>query len=177
MPVIDLTYPEGALEPEARSEAIERLTEALLRHEGAPDNEQTRAMSRCFVHELPPHAVNVGGRAIEQATYRVVMTVPDGTAVTGRGPLAGAAREALVREATEIILTAEGSEATPANAGRVFCLLNVIPDGHWGGLGAVFRIEDIVALAVPDLPGQTPLAARARDALSEFVKENGALTK
>jgi phenylpyruvate tautomerase PptA (4-oxalocrotonate tautomerase family) len=175
MPVIDLTYPEGALNSEAREQAVERLTAALLKHEGAPDNEQTRAMSRCFIHELPNDAICVGGRPIEQPTYRVVLTVPDGVVVTGAGPLASTARKALVREATEILLEAEGAEYTPVNAGRVFCLIHAVPDGHWGGMGQIFRMEDIVSLASPEWPERTPVAEEAREALAQFTAETGGI--
>jgi hypothetical protein len=39
--------------PRGRAQAIERLTAALLRHEGAPDNEKARTIAWPFVHELP----------------------------------------------------------------------------------------------------------------------------
>ena len=58
--MIDLTYPEGGLGPDARAKAVEKLTAALLRNEGATDNEQTRAMSWTVVHELPADALYVG---------------------------------------------------------------------------------------------------------------------
>jgi phenylpyruvate tautomerase PptA (4-oxalocrotonate tautomerase family) len=164
MPLIDLSYTAGALEPKARAEAIERLTAALLRHEGAADNEATRAMSRAFVHELPPAATNVGGSPAEHPIYRLVLTVPEGTLLHGPGPFAAQARRNLVQEATEILLEAEGSELLPGGAGRVYCLIEEVPDGYWGGLGTTFRMEDIVAFANPDMP-QTPAAEQARGAL------------
>src|SRR5215213_3818310 len=108
MPMIDLTYPEGALEAEARAEAVEKLT-ALLRHEGAADNEQTRAMSWTLVHELPRQALNVAGSPVERPVYRVLVTVPEGTLLQGPGPVGSAARRNLVREVTEVLLAAEGT--------------------------------------------------------------------
>lgn len=167
MPLIHLTYPAGALAPDARARAVDRLTEALIRHEGAQDNAMTRMMSRCCVHELPPDAITVGGKPYERPTYQVVMTVPAGVAVCGIGPAAIAARRALVREATEILLEAEGTEYSPADAGRVFCWVEEIADGHWGGMGTIFRLDDIVAMAVPELP-QTVVSLEARAALAEF---------
>jgi phenylpyruvate tautomerase PptA (4-oxalocrotonate tautomerase family) len=164
MPIIDLTYPEGALEPAARAEAVEKLTAALLRHEGATDNEATRVMSRAFVHELPADAVNVGGRPAPRAVYRVVLTVPAGTLLHGPNPFAAQARRNLVREATEILLEAEGTQFSATDAGRVFCLIHEVADGNWGGLATIFGMEDIVAFANPEAP-QTPVAELARAAL------------
>lgn len=45
MPLIDLTFPEGAVEPQARAELVDQLTTALLRAERAPDNEFFRSMA------------------------------------------------------------------------------------------------------------------------------------
>jgi phenylpyruvate tautomerase PptA (4-oxalocrotonate tautomerase family) len=165
MPMIDLTYPEGALDPDARAEAIEKLTAALLRNEGATDNEATRAMSWGFVHELPGGAVNVGGGPAPRPVYRLLVTVPAGTLLHGPGPIGTEARRALVREMTEILLEAEGTEYSDAEAGRVYCLVQEVADGFWGGLGTTFRMEDIVAFANPEAP-QTAVAERARAALA-----------
>src|SRR6266542_7171300 len=70
MPMIDFYCPEGALDGDARAAALEKMTEALLRCEGAPDNERTRALSWGFIHELSRQAVNVGGRAAPRPVYR-----------------------------------------------------------------------------------------------------------
>lgn len=166
MPMIDFAYPAGALDPEARDEAVERLTRALLRNEGGVDNDATRAMSRAFVHELPGECMFVGGRLAAQPTYRIVLTVPEGTLLGGPGPVGTASRRTLVREVTEIILEAEDTAYSAAEAARVFCLVHEVADGFWGGLGTTFRVEDIVALANPDAP-QTELGVDARRTLEE----------
>jgi len=166
MPMIDLTYPRGALDDEARAQAVERLTAALLRHEGAVDNEPTRMMSRAFVHELPGECVFVGGRPADQPTYRVVLGVPAGTLLHGPGPVGDASRRALSREVAEIVLEAEGTAYSTREAARVYCLVAEVPEGHWGGLGTIFRMEDIVAFANPEAP-QTAAAEEAREVLAE----------
>ena len=62
MPVFELTYPEGALAPEAREKLLEDLTAALLRAERAPDTEFFRSVTWSYVHELPEGSV-LAGRA------------------------------------------------------------------------------------------------------------------
>jgi phenylpyruvate tautomerase PptA (4-oxalocrotonate tautomerase family) len=170
MPMIDLTYPEGALGAEERAEVVERLTAALLQHEGAADNEQTRAMSWTVVHELPAAALNVGGTPAERPVYRVMITVPEGTMLQGPGPIGTHSRRNLVREVAEILLAAEGTEYSDAEACRVYCLVREIGDGYWGGMGTTFRIEDIVATATPEAP-QTAVSERARAAIAQWVTE------
>ncbi|MDX6697883.1 MAG: hypothetical protein QOE65_1280 [Solirubrobacteraceae bacterium] len=171
MPMIDLTYPEGALEPAARAEAVARLTEALLRIEGAdPQSPYARAMAWAFVHELPPEAVNVAGRPAVRPVYRVLLTAPAGTLLQGPGPVGRAARGNLVREATEILLAAEGTEYSPEESLRVNCIVREVPDGYWGGFGTTLRMDDIVATASPEA-GDTPLAARLREAGRWMIEE------
>src|SRR5215210_313038 len=101
--MIDFTYPAGALEPQARADAVDRLTAAVLECEGAPDNEYTRALCWTFVHELPPDQVSVGGRPATRPVYRLLFTVPAGTLLHGPGPVGTYSRDNLVREATEIV--------------------------------------------------------------------------
>jgi phenylpyruvate tautomerase PptA (4-oxalocrotonate tautomerase family) len=172
MPMIDLTCPAGALEPAQRAEAVERLTAALLQHEGANDNEQTRAMSWTVVHELPAGALNVGGTPAERPVYRVMITVPEGTLLQGPGPIGTQSRRNLVREVAEILLAAEGTEYSDAEAGRVYCIVREVNDGYWGGMGTTFRMEDIVATATPEAP-QTPVSEQARAAIAELLAARG----
>lgn len=175
MPMIDLTYPEGALDADGRAQAVEGLTAALLRNEGAADNEQTRAMSWVVVHELPAGALNVGGTPAERPVYRLEVTVPEGTLLQGPGPVGTHSRRTLVREATEVLLAAEGTGYSDVEAGRVYCLVREVGDGYWGGMGTTFRIEDIVAVASPDSP-QTTVSEQARAAIGELVASRAGAT-
>ena len=169
MPMIDLFMPEGALEPDARAEAVERLTQALLRHEGAPqDNRYVEAMAWTLVHEMPREAFNVAGRPADRPFYRVMVTVPEGTLLQGPGLIGTQARKNLVREVTEILLEAEGTEYSDVESGRVYCLIQEIEDGYWGGVGSTFRMADIVATAAPEAP-QTELSGRAREAIDGLL--------
>jgi phenylpyruvate tautomerase PptA (4-oxalocrotonate tautomerase family) len=167
MPMIDFTYQQGAIEPQALETAVKKLGQALLRAEGAPENERTRAVSWTFVHELPAGAIYASGAPAEQLYYRVQLTPPEGTLLHGPGPVGYGVRRQLIREVTEIVLEAEGSEYTPANAGRVWCLITEVREGYWGSIGTVLRTEDIAAFANDDLP-QTPISLAARAAFDEL---------
>jgi phenylpyruvate tautomerase PptA (4-oxalocrotonate tautomerase family) len=162
MPMIDFYCPTGALDDEARAAALEKMTIALLRWEGAPDNERTRALSWGFIHELPSHAINVGGRQAPPPVYRINITVPAGTLLHGPSPLAVEQRRGLVREVTDIILEAEGGEHEPADAGRVFCVISEVQNGFWGGMGTLFPIEDIFDFAVNEEGGREQVQAARR---------------
>jgi phenylpyruvate tautomerase PptA (4-oxalocrotonate tautomerase family) len=167
MPMIELTYPQGAIGREALEAAVEKLTAALLRHEGAPENERIRAIAWTFVNEIPAGRLFKGGVPSEVGLYRVVLSVPEGTLLHGPGPFGEQARRNLIREVTEIVLEAEGTAYSDVNAGRVWCFVSEIQEGFWGGLGTVFKIEDIAGFANDELPA-TPLSERARAALSDY---------
>ena len=169
MPMIDLTLTEGTLSPEALDQAMVKLGEALLRHEGAPVNRRTRGLSWQFVHELPAKAVRVGGvAATAKPVYRVLVTVPSGTLLQGLGPVGSTSRKNLVREVTEIVLAAEGTDCTPEESVRVMCLIHEIDDGFWGGCATTLQIEDIMAVAAPEM-GDTELAGLFREAAEPML--------
>lgn len=168
MSLIEVAYPEGALSPSARARAVERLTAALLHHEGSQDNERARALSWCTVHELPGGAVHVGGAPAEKPYYRVEVTVPEGTLLHGPGPVGTGSRSNLVREATEILLEAEGTRYSAGEAGRVCCIITEVRDGFWGSFGTTFRMEDIHSLTTLEAP-ESPLAEQGQEALAELL--------
>jgi phenylpyruvate tautomerase PptA (4-oxalocrotonate tautomerase family) len=168
MSLIELAYPEGALDPAARVRVVERLTAALLHHEGAQDNDRTRALSWCTVRELPGVAVHVGGVPAERPRYQVQVTVPEGTLLHGPGPVGAGSRSNLVRETTEILLEAEGTPYSASEAGRVCCIITEVKDGCWGSFGTTFRIEDLYSFTTLEAP-ETPLAEQGQAALDELL--------
>jgi phenylpyruvate tautomerase PptA (4-oxalocrotonate tautomerase family) len=146
MPMIDVTLPAGALQRSAMTTLVDDLTTTVLHWEGVADNPATRAMAWAFVHELPSGAVNVGGKPTELPIYRVFLTVPQGLpGITG--PLNEQRRNALVREVTELVLTAEGVTDIEAHVHRVWCMLREQSEGFWGATGRILRMTDWDALA------------------------------
>jgi phenylpyruvate tautomerase PptA (4-oxalocrotonate tautomerase family) len=134
MPMMDLTYPAGALTPEARAKLVDELTTVLLRAERAPDAQFFRDITWVYLHELPEGAVLAAGKPVAQPTFRLAVTVPDGALSERR-------KEELVREATARVMNAAGLEA--ADALRVWVLINEVPDGNWGAAGNVVRFEQL----------------------------------
>lgn len=169
MPLIDLTVPAGALTADATSRLVDRLTGALIQHEGAPDNERTRAMTWVFVHELPASAVHVSGTPTERPVYRVAVTVPEGTLLHGPGPFGTSARDCLVRDVTDLVLDAEAGTPSGADRGRVYCTITEVRDGYWGALGGTITMADIASIAGGE--AETPLARRARATLDTLLAE------
>lgn len=138
MPLMDVTYPQGALSPDARDALIEALTAAILRAERAPDTEFFRNVTWVYAHELPAANVYVGGRPAQPAVFRVEAKVP-------QGALSDRRKQELVETATAAVV--EHSELTPEQSLRVFVLVNEVPEGNWGAAGNVIQFEQLRAAA------------------------------
>jgi phenylpyruvate tautomerase PptA (4-oxalocrotonate tautomerase family) len=142
MPMLDAYIPEGALSAEAERELLAKLTDILLRNEGAdPTNPAVRSIAWVFLHR--PAAVFVAGEPAVEPHYRIVASVPEGQFDDER-------RQAMVEEVTEAVLDAEHG-AHPRDPMRVWVFATEIPDGTWGGLGRINRLADIAGFALGDL--------------------------
>ncbi|WP_375487511.1 hypothetical protein [uncultured Mycobacterium sp.] len=139
------------------------MTTAILQHEGVPDNDHSRLFSWCYVHELSRHTVHIGGRPTQRPTYRVAAAVPNSTVIHGQAPWAIKHRRDMVREVPKIMLEAEGTDYSPAEAWRVWVVLHEVADGFWSMAGNLFRYEDLVSFIAPDQL-QTPTGRRLREA-------------
>jgi phenylpyruvate tautomerase PptA (4-oxalocrotonate tautomerase family) len=138
MPIFEVTYPEGALSPDARSRLMENLTRALLRAERAPDTEFFRNVTWSYVHELPAGAVHAAGRPVTAPTFKIDVTTP-------QGALSDRRREELVAEATRIVRDVAG--IPEEDALRVWVLMHEVAEGSWGAAGQVVRFEQLREIA------------------------------
>jgi phenylpyruvate tautomerase PptA (4-oxalocrotonate tautomerase family) len=141
MPMLDAFIPEGALAADAEQALLSRLTDILLRNEGAdPADARMREIAWVFLHR--PAAVFVAGQPAAEPRYRFIASVPEGQFDDER-------RAAIVREITDAVLAAEGG-AYPAGPQRVWVFPNEIPDGTWGGAGRINTLADIVGFVLGD---------------------------
>lgn len=135
---MDLFYPAGALAPDARARLADDLTTVLLRAERAPETQFFRDITWLHVHELPADAVMAGGRPVEQPTFRVEVSVPDGALSPRR-------KQEFVAEATRTIREAAG--IAEADGLRIWVLIRDVPDGNWGAGGQVVEFAKLREVA------------------------------
>ena len=134
MPILDVTYPEGALTADQRTELADGLTTVLLRAERAPDTDFFRKVTWVFLHELPEGTVLTAGRPVERPIFRVECTTPEGA-------LSDRRREELVGEATRVVREVAG--VPEEEAMRIFVLCREIDEGSWGAAGQVVRFQQL----------------------------------
>jgi len=141
MPMIDLTYPKGAIAPEAREGLLEELATKLLEAERAPDTEFFRSITWVYANEIDAADLVVGGRPGGEPRFRVQITVPDGALSDRRkGILVGSMNEAVLRAAG-----LDESEGL-----RVWTVIHEVPDGNWGAAGQQVRYQQLVEAAASE---------------------------
>jgi phenylpyruvate tautomerase PptA (4-oxalocrotonate tautomerase family) len=138
MPLMEITYPQGALSPETRTELVDELTTVLLRAERAPNTEFFRSVTWVNTIELPADCVNTGGAPVQAPTFKLDVTTPEGA-------LSDRRRKELVAEATLAIREAAGIPEDEAL--RVFVLCHEIAEGSWGAGGQVVEFRALRAAA------------------------------
>jgi phenylpyruvate tautomerase PptA (4-oxalocrotonate tautomerase family) len=141
MPMIELTFPRGAIAPEAREELLEELATKLLAAEQAPDTEFFRSITWVYANEIDPADLAVGGRPGGEPRFRVRVTVPDGA-------LSDRRKGVLVDSVTQAVLRAAGLGA--GEGLRVWTLIHEVPDGNWGAAGQQVRYQQLVEAAAAE---------------------------
>jgi phenylpyruvate tautomerase PptA (4-oxalocrotonate tautomerase family) len=145
MPKIDLTYPAGALDADAKAELPGKLAAALLRAERAPDTEFFRSISWTHVHELPADAVHTADGQAEKPQFIVEVTTPEGA-------LSDRRRGEMAADATDLIVEAAGlAEEDKLN---VWVLMREINEGSWAAAGNVIQFEQLKAAAKAQREGE-----------------------
>ena len=129
MPLVEVIHAEGAFSADARKTLLENLSATCLRWEGVEVNDTTQSVAWVYLDERPRESMSAGGRPLTQNIYRVNVSVMVGFMDYER-------IDGMVKEITEAILKADGTDGT--GAPRVFVIINEVPSGTWGVDGRVW---------------------------------------
>lgn len=138
MPMIEVTAPEGAVEPAAAERLREELATTLLHWEGAPDTEFFREITWVYWHEIAADRLAVGGRPGGAPRFRVEVTVPEGALSQRR-------KDGLVADVHTAVTAAAGLD--PARALHVWTLIREVPEGNWAATGQTIRFAELKKLS------------------------------
>ena len=126
MPWINLTLRRGALPKPVQHAVMAKLTEVLMWWEKVPNTPAARKMMKGWVYEEAEDAdYNARSPDLEKPFYFVEIRIP-----INRLDLL--AKQGLIRDFTRVVLAAEGSDNTPANARRVWVTINELKAEDWG---------------------------------------------
>jgi phenylpyruvate tautomerase PptA (4-oxalocrotonate tautomerase family) len=145
MPMIDLTYVRGSLDPQAQSRLTDELVTALLRAERAPDTPFLRDNTVVYLYPLEPAAQSVGGRGSGEPRFRVDMTVFHGALSQDR-------KEQLAADVHAAVCAAARIEPDGSRALHVWTLIHEIPEGNWAGGGKIIYYQQVKGLVGDDAP-------------------------
>jgi len=137
MPLMELTYQEGALTPEARDRLVEELTTHLLKAEGAPDTEFFRSVTWVLVDERPAGLTYAGDKP-GAGVVKLEVATPEGALDDRRRAQMIEAGTASIREAFGI---------ADEDALKVWVLCRDVVDGGWGAGGNVVHYKELVEIA------------------------------
>ena len=139
MPMIDITYPAGAISADQREALANELTTALLRAERAPDTEFFRSITWAIVHEQPEGTMLAAGRPVQAPVVRVEATTPEGAlSERRRAEFVGAATKAI----SETFGIPDAETMT-----RVWVVHREIAEGSWGAGGQIIQFAQLREMA------------------------------
>jgi hypothetical protein len=78
MPLMDVVYPAGALNPKALEQLSETLWSKALHWEGIEANESAASVAWVYFDERPRNSISVGGHGLSQNVYRINVCVMAG---------------------------------------------------------------------------------------------------
>lgn len=136
MPLIQVTAPQGALNKVNQDALMSRLSDAVLKAEGANTGDPAaQALVWAYYHERPHGACYVGGKNPEKAPLCIAVTTPEGALDDG-------ARKALVAEIGAIVDNIVGPFEGRLNH---WAMLHELNEGGWAGAGEIFGLAAIQA--------------------------------
>lgn len=137
MPLMELTYQEGAISPETRDKLVEDLTTNLLKAEGAPNTEFFRSVTWVLINERPAELTYAGDKS-GAAVIKLDVVTPEGALDDER-------RGRMIEAGTATIRQAFG--VADEDALKVWVLCRDVVDGGWGAGGQVIRYKQLVEMA------------------------------
>ncbi len=134
MPRIQVTAPQGALSKQDQDAMISRLSNAVLKSEGAQiEDPAAQSLVWADYDERPAGSSYVGGKNLDKPPFIVSVTTPQGALNDGT-------RAELVAEIGAIVDDIVGAYDDRLNH---WVMLYEVTDGGWGGASQVFRLGDI----------------------------------
>lgn len=149
MPMIELTVPSGALDPETSARLVDDLATCLLTWEKAPDTEFFREITWAYLHEVDAPTMRVNGRPASSPRFRVDVTVPAGAFSQRR-------KDGMIDAVHTLVANAAG--LADEQALQVWTLIREVPEGNWGAAGHTVRYQQLLEVAAGER-GESPDAS------------------
>ncbi len=143
MPLIRISYPDGALSRDQKARVASELTDFIMEAEVGVATPAGRAITVVQFDPTSTGDWSVGGRLLDEqpdgARYIIVQVI------VAEGFLDKERRDLIHARTLEAFKLAM-PESADALRGRVWCLITEIPHGSWGGAGQAINASDIARI-------------------------------
>lgn len=141
MPIIQLQYPQGALDRDRKAALAGRLTEVMLTMEGGARTEGGIAFATVLFSEVPQGDWWTGGRADDShvhppGRFLARVSIPEGYMNQQHKSEVHAA-------VTAAVLECAGGAPDPHRGGSVQVIIEEIGEGNWGAGGRTISLSSI----------------------------------
>jgi phenylpyruvate tautomerase PptA (4-oxalocrotonate tautomerase family) len=143
MPIMQVLYPEDALDAAAKADLAKRLTDVLVTMEGGANTWGGRAFAWVMFTAVKSEDWWVGGRQDDQfvmppGRFLVHVTIPEG--------YMNAQHKTEVHVAVnEAIMAMRGHADVPNAGGSVLVVIDEVPEGNWGCAGETISLASIAS--------------------------------
>jgi len=141
MPIMQVYYPETALDDARKADLAQRLTDALIAMEGGADTHGGRAFAWVLFLPVKPGDWFVGGRQDEQfvdppGRFLVHVTIPEG--------YMNARHKSEVHAWVNAAIVAATGGSDAPDAGRsALVVIDEVTEGNWGAAGRTISLNAI----------------------------------
>jgi phenylpyruvate tautomerase PptA (4-oxalocrotonate tautomerase family) len=141
MPIMQVHYPEHALDDARKADLARRLTDALIAMEGGADTRGGRAFAWVLFTPVKPGDWWVGGRQDEHfvdppGRFLVHVTIPEGY-------MNAAHKRAVHASVNAAILAVMGSAGESNAGGSILVVIDEVTEGNWGAAGRTISLNAI----------------------------------
>ncbi|MGC1781640.1 MAG: hypothetical protein WA708_03885 [Acidobacteriaceae bacterium] len=141
MPIMQVYFPQGALDQGRKAALAQRLTDVLMVMEGGAGTTGGKAFASVLMTEMDPNSWWVGGHldgtfVAKSGKFLVYVTIPEG--------YMNAAHKTEVHVAVNAAIVDVTGHQADADAGAsILVIINEVPEGNWGADGKTISLATI----------------------------------
>jgi len=148
MPIIQVHYPQGALDQQLKATLAQKLTNVLSKMEGGAGTRAGRAFASVLMTQVEEDSWWVGGEldgtfVAKAGKFLVYVTIPEG--------YMNATHKSEVHSwVNAAILEVMGLQEEPSAGANILVIINEVPEGNWGAGGQTIGLGSIAdAVGLP----------------------------
>ena len=141
MPIMRVSYPQGALNAERKAALAKRLTDELIAMEGGAGTRGGQAFASVLMTEIAEDSWWVGGHldgtfVAKAGKFLVDVSIPEG--------YMNAAQKTDVHvSVNEAIVAVTGHQADADAGANILVVIHEVPEGNWGADGKTISLGEI----------------------------------